>query len=278
MAQEIVSTLRPKWRLKMFLYIAVSLGFGIWGYYDATVAYPRRGERHAEFLEQRYLAALQASSTAALAPTRASIPDPQARLDSIEAQRQRAQTLTGLDQTTLNWLRALATVGKLTPEHTTFDDPAARLDELTNVWATRDPPKPLHWYDIAVQWIIFVVFTAVAVMIAMWVLIVARRRSRWEPATQTLTLPTGEKITPDDLVDVDKRKWDRFFVFLKIRDDHPTLPGRELRVDLYRHAGIEDWILQMERTRFPDRAQDHAADQQPQSEPEARAEPDTPGV
>jgi len=69
------------------------------------------------------------------------------------------------------------------------------------------------------------------VLLLFWVGLVSSRRYRWEPESRTLTLLSGEKITPSDLADVDKRKWDKFLVFLRIRDDHPTLGGREIEED-----------------------------------------------
>lgn len=256
MPDQIATTLRPAWRLKMIIFIVVALGVGAWGYYDASVAYPRRGERHAEFLEQRYLQAIDANPRRRLTPETASVERPAERLEELREFLDSDRTMSGIEQAEYQWLRALATVHKLTPERTTFEDPRARLTTLTNEWATRNPPKPLYWYDLAIQWLIFGLFTGVGVLLLFWVGLVSSRRYRWEPESRTLTLLSGEKITPSDLADVDKRKWDKFLVFLRIRDDHPTLGGREIKVDLYRRAMIEGWILQMERERFPERVEE----------------------
>ena len=85
---------------------------------------------------------------------------------------------------------------------------------------------------------------------------VLTRTYRWNPETKTLTLPSGESIAPADLEDVDKRKWDKFIVFLHIKDSHSTLGGKEIRFDTYRHGRIEDWILEMEKVAFPDRIEE----------------------
>ncbi|CAN0504206.1 unnamed protein product [Laminaria digitata] len=65
------------------------------------------------------------------------------------------------------------------------------------------------------------------------------------------TLPGGASITPDDLEEVDNRKWDKFIVFLKIKGAHASLGGQEVSVDTYQHRFVEDWILAMEAKAFP---------------------------
>ena len=109
----------------------------------------------------------------------------------------------------------------------------------------------LQSYDIPVNKIsAFGCFAFSLYLISLFVR-VATRTYTWEPGEQRLTLPSGESITPDDLADIDKRKWDKFIVFLVLKDSHESLGGAEIKVDTYRHGLVEDWILEMERTAFP---------------------------
>ena len=75
-----------------------------------------------------------------------------------------------------------------------------------------------------------------------------------------LIIRGGEVVTPSDLEDVDKRRWDKFIVFLKIKGTHPTLAGQEVKVDLYHYTPpVEDWVLAMEKSAFPERAEEDEA-------------------
>lgn len=187
------------------------------------------------------------------------------------------------------WLNALSMVGKLDPAYTNFfrdpdveaasrlmslkgsseaetisgltstlnpATPRTRFTELSTRWATETPPGPLRSYDIPVNKIQAVLCFAFTGYLLFLFLRVLTRTYRWNPETKTLTLPSGESIAPADLEDVDKRKWDKFIVFLRIKDSHSKLGGKEIRFDTYRHGRIEDWILEMEKVAFPDRAEE----------------------
>lgn len=193
------------------------------------------------------------------------------------------------------WLTALSRISRLHPAYTTFHvdpDPSAfdRMAELRGIgettldaaqraelealsarltrqgprerhaalnarWTTQSPPGPLQSYDIPVNKLSAVVCFGFAVYLVYLFFKVATKTYKWDPDERRLTLPDGTSMTPADLEDVDKRKWDKFIVFLKIKKDHPTLGGAEVRFDTYRHGHIEDWILEMERAAFPDRAE-----------------------
>ena len=121
-------------------------------------------------------------------------------------------------------------------------------------------PDPLTRWDIPTQWLISVLgFTLGGWMLVSFV-IAARRSYQWEPGGQRLTLHDGTSLVPADLVDLDKRKWHKFYVTLKTSPDHPTLRGRDVELDLFRYLPLEDWVLEMERTRFPERATQEAAE------------------
>lgn len=256
-ARETTKLNRP-WLAKMIIFSAVLVFFGLYGLYDAVIAYPARGLRHASFCEFQYLDTAKANG---ILDRRLSVPEPAAELARLRALDH--SRMTPVESARLDWLRALNTVGAMTPKTTTIDDPDKTYADLKNQWTTaagaKKAPKPLAALDIPVQW----VFVAVGLGGGLWLVVlflnVARQRYVWEPATQTLTLPDGNSLTPADIEDFDKRKWDKFLIFLKIKPTHPTLGGRELKLDLYRHAPLETWVLDMERTVFPDRAEVAAA-------------------
>ncbi len=261
----ITTTLRPGWRLKMVLVIIGVAGLGLWGFYDATIVYPARGEKFARLVGEYDYLNRAAGPVDRRRPIRAadvSVPEPRQALADLN-ERQESTGLSELESARMVWLRALSVVGKLEPEHTTFSDdggerdPDTRLAELSEERAAMgDVPKAVHLYDIAIQWLIFGVCMTIAAWCLLVVIRTATRRYTYDPQTKTLTLPGGKSFTPEDIEDVDKSRWHKYYVTIKIRDDHETLGGREIEFDLYRRAFIEGWILEMERTRFPDRIED----------------------
>jgi hypothetical protein len=253
-----------RWALKMWVFILVLIGFGFWALYDATVLYPARQRDVISFREYNYLQLLRDAGGVRL--DSAGIDDPAAELRRLEARRRDNGSVGPIDNALYEWLAALAVLNELDgPRHTAIPRPGVpdartRLAELTQRWTLasgeqRKSPKPLTRWDIPSQWVILAVcWAAAAWMIALFIR-TARERYLWEPATLRLTLPDGSSLTPQDLEDVDKRKWDKFLVFLKVKPGHERLGGREVRLDLYRHDLLESWVLEMERAAFPDRAE-----------------------
>lgn len=257
--------LSKRWLRKMIIFLVVLIGFGAWGLYDAVSVYPKRGERHATWMRMSYLEAAKAANTEdfGVFERQSSVSDPVAELARLNAAEQRQRNAadaadTGssrrlraiMQNTRREWLEGLNRIGQLTPERTTIDNPRAELTRLQAELATASKPKPLSAFDIPSQWLIMIVCWAVAAWMLVHALRVASRKYRWNPATKALTIPGGHTITPDDLEEVDKRKWDKFIVFLKVKDAHPTLGGREVRCDTYQRDLLEDWILEMEREAF----------------------------
>lgn len=186
------------------------------------------------------------------------------------------------------WLKSLSLIGHLDPAYTNFfrnPDPDAaaqllsgdgvnaetqsglratlnpatprdRFNELNTRWASESPPGPLQSYDIPVNKIQAVLCIGFAAYLGFLFIRVATRTYRWDPTSKALTLPGGQRIEPSDLDDVDKRKWDKFIVFLRIKDSHDTLGGKEVKFDTYRHGLIEAWILEMEKEAFPERVKE----------------------
>jgi hypothetical protein len=251
------TTLDRRWLAKMALFFIVLVFFGFYGLYDATIAYPNRGIEHASYCQYQYL---ETAREQGLLDRRVSIPSPDEELKRLRAADQ--GKLGALDTARLAWLRSLAIVGHVQPQFTTIDDPAASYTELKQKWTTaqgtgRNAPKPLGAYDIPVQWLFVIVGFGGGAWMAWLFIAVKRIRYQWDPAGQVLHLPGrggSGSLTPADIEEFDKRKWDKFLVFLKIRPSHPTLGGRELKLDLYRYAKLESWILEMERTAFPEAA------------------------
>jgi hypothetical protein len=260
--------LRRAWVLKMLIMIVVLLGFGSWGLYDAISVYPKRGERYASYREMQYLEAAVAAEReefGVFSPRGVTVVDPaaeRARLGEIETLRKLAADSSDptspralratMQVARKNWLEALATIRQLTPERTTFEDPRVRLEALKQMWAGQtSAPKGLSWYDIPSQWLIMVVCWAVALWMIVVFLRTLAQRFVFEPAAKALTIPGGQTIVPADFAErIDRRKWDKFIAFVRIRPEHAGLGGRELRFDTYRHAELEEWLLTMETEQF----------------------------
>lgn len=268
MAAEQSTRLNRPWVVKMVIFLVVFAVLGVWGLRDAIVAYPQRGLHYASFKQYEYL---EAASNNHQLDSRASVAEPVQELDRL---RKLDRVKYGpLDGPKLDWLEALETVGQLKPERTRMSEPDKTYAALKQQWTTSgggpvQAPKKLSKLDIAVQWVI----AAVGIGGALWFLVlfagVARVRYRWDEGTRTLHLPDGNTLTPSDIEEFDKRKWDKYLIFLKVRGTHATLGGRELKLDLYRYSPLETWVLDMEKTAFPDRAAGETA-AAPAPEPQA---------
>lgn len=259
-SQPQVSTLSKRWALKTGIGALVCLGVGVWGYVDATIIYPKRGYRAAEQLEQSYLEAVDKTARGL---DGASVPDPVAKFAELEKSQTDGGKLSTPDEALRLWLDALQTVRKLAPANTTYPrtdfrtaqpiaTAAARLDALKK--STESRAAPLSKWDIPTQWLIMVVFTLVGAWLLWLYLRVAGRKYRWDPSAQRLTLPDGNALVPADIAEFDKRKWDKFMVTLLIKPSHATLANQGVLIDLYRHEPVEEWVLEMERTAFPESA------------------------
>lgn len=256
-----VSTLSKRWALKTGIGAIVCLGVGVWGYVDAAMIYPKRGYRAAEQFEQSYLEAMRDSGRGL---DRASVDDPAAKFAELSKAVGEGGKLGTSDQTLHDWLESLKLVSKLGPENTKIPrtdfqgggevrSGAERLDALAK--SRGGKVSPLSTWDIPTQWLIMVAFLSFGAWLAALFVKIAGRKYRWEEATQTLTLPDGNTLTPADIVEFDKRKWDKFLVTLAIKPGHATLANQRVLVDLYRHEPVEEWVLAMERTAFPETAE-----------------------
>jgi hypothetical protein len=269
-AEQLRTRLAPKWFVKTVVIAAGFLLLGLWGLADALVIYPKRGSTAAESFEYQYLSQLSAANS--LTNTSATIADPAQTLDRLRTkQRELSGTsLPPIEKASLDWLTQLRHIGQLQPAATSFpredfrvgDDGAPvkvlsapeRYTELKARWTAGADGKerksqPLDWYDLPVQWVFVAVGGIVGPLMIASVLKAKTRVYRWNTQAKRLTLPTGETIEPSDIVDVDKSKWDKFYITFRVRDGHPTLSGKDLTLDLYHHVPLEDWALELEANR-----------------------------
>lgn len=249
-AEPLKTNLSRRWLLKMAVITLAFLAFGGWAMADLIHFYPARGEAYASAKQLEYLRA----SEAARSLFDASIDEPREVLDQL---RER-DSLTEVERTKLQWLEALAVpgLGMLSAEHTQMESPKETLAALEERFATAQRPKALTAYDLPVQGLLMVVCWGIAAyLLLLWVR-VATKRYTWIEAEQRLGLPGGASLVPSDLADVDKRKWHKFLVTLDIKESHPKLGGKHLTLDLYRYLPLEEWVLEMEQTAFPDRQQE----------------------
>jgi hypothetical protein len=211
-------------------------------------------------MEWQYLEAEREANALSLA----GVPQPQEALRDLAKLGPAHFEANPVDEAKLGWLKSLRTVGMLDASNTTYGAGARptareRLETLTQKWNTSTAPKALAEYDVPLQWAICVGGFALGAWLTLLFVRVASKSYRWNPPARTLTLPSGATLAPQDLADVDKRKWHKFLVTLKIADAHPQLGGQDVRLDLYRYTPLEEWVLEMERTQFPDRQEPPAA-------------------
>ncbi len=245
------------WRLKTLGFALALALLGAWGYYDAFYEYPARGRLHADFMLRNYL---QETDKAFVIAT-ASVEDPAAEYRRLSTGSE--SSLTAVDRSRLAWLRAvsriesLSTITRANREElerrakdpsarsntpTIFVDPRRTLNELSAGLAQANQPKPLAAYDLPVQYLFLVGGIVGCAYLVGLFFVVRSRVYRYDPADHRLTLPSGKSIVPADIALVDKRQWDKYIVYLKLADGSP-----EIRLDLYRHRPLEDWILEMEK-------------------------------
>jgi len=242
--------LSRRWMVKMLIFILAAAGLGIWGLVDATIAYPARGRSHAEYMEYQYLLAMGQAGLPVLP-----VEDPKEAIralrnekDDLEMRRARAEASdqkiemarTSAALTMLQWLVALERVGDLDPGHTVHANPSERFSELSAKWQAKDQPKPLSGFDIPMQWGFVVIGFGLAAHLSLLIARVGSKKYRYNPETKQLTFPDGSSITPGDIEDIDKRKWDKFIVQIKAG-------GKTRKLDLLRYDPLEEWFLEMEK-------------------------------
>lgn len=252
------SGLGRAWAIKMIGFGLLLFGLGVWGALDAYWIYPARGEKVIDQTEQAYLE--QAREANQL--LRASVPDPADEFERLERQADETGRLEPIERARLDWLTALSRLHSLdaiqarnarelerrdageTPEptRTVFADPRERLEALEQLNATRSQAKPLSAYDMPLQYVFMIGGLLGAGWMAALVVRVRGRVYTFDPGAHAITTPDNARIDPATLESVDKRKWDKFLVFVRLAGE-----SDERKLDLYRHQPLEDWVLEVEK-------------------------------
>lgn len=292
MDQTQQAKLSPRYWIKQVIITAVVLGLGIWGFLDGFIIYPAQAVKHAQWSEWEYLRFLESpppGSAPGASLAAASIADPADAYEQL-GRPGNNRSPASLNDYRGNWLDALSIVGRLDPAYTTYprENPHEgqvgsafeRLGELRETWGSVDrgkAPKRRSRFDILAQYPIFLIGVGLALYFAYGIFRAATTRYAWDPQAKRITLPGGIQITPSQVTEFDKSRWHKFYVELHLADDHPTHPGRSIRVDLYRHTGVEDWILEMERERFPERENTDPDETDPDGTQDAEPQTEQPG-
>src|ERR1043165_5241974 len=183
---------RP-WLFKMAAFLVVLIGFGLYGLYDAMVAYPNRGIEHASYLQYQYLDAARLEN---LSDVKTAVDDPVAELKRLREKS--ADKTAGAEGVRFAWLSALSVVNRLTPEFTRMPRPGEKsIDDtykaLKARWTTsngaKNAPKPLYAYDLKVQWLFTFLGLGGGVLMLLHIVRVLSRKYRWDPEAKVLQLP-----------------------------------------------------------------------------------------
>lgn len=263
MSDQLTTTISRRWLIKLIAVCVAGFGFMGWGLYDALSLYPKRGLEYAETRERIYLERLADSpgrmGDATIAQPKQTFTELEAReTDLLENERtfatKRASADRGeqtdaqvrllpkaIEYARFDWLRALSYAWELKPERTVIAEPAARLKALKALHETRDAAVPISKYDMLLQW--GYVFAGGILGVATLVHLIrgSTKSYGYVAATHTLTLPGGRTIAAADLVELDRRRWHKFYVTLVVRN------GKPVEIDLYKYEPLEEWVLEMER-------------------------------
>lgn len=282
------TTLGRPWLLKTGAFMLFLVVFGVLGIVDAYWLYPRRGLADASYRLREWMA--DADRAGKLTPTTFAIPDLKVALKELEAREkdlksiEQADSAAGraakADTSKLEYLRSLERTWRLTPDEKPLADmdkpqpkilvynpttgvgtsiasgtrtdlsPRALLDELTQFWNKSKQPTPLSGFDLPFQYVFMVggLGGGLYLLFVMMRTAQTARKFSWNPAEKRLTIPSGASLTPGDLVEVDKRLWHKFFVTLATKD------GSKHTLDVYKYVPLEAWVLDLERTAFPEQA------------------------
>ncbi len=252
-AMTIQTSLKTGWLIRAVVMIVLGYGFAIWGFYDATVAYPKRGETFAAYMEGYWLHTLPNPMGAADLLT-----DPPARLTALRESVRNKEPLSEAEQAELNWLKALNVLGKL-------DQAAARVSQPSEDWRAAHPeqlantasrilelddliskltgqPKPLNSYDIPSQWVI----VAVGLLIGTWSLVgffaASRHKFVYDAEDGSLTID-GDRIPAGDMETIDKRRWQKKSIAYLITKD-----GSKHKLDDWIYAKTDDIVRELEKS------------------------------
>ena len=287
--ETLETNLARRWVIKMVVFLIVSVGFGLYGLYDATIAYPSRGEKSASWHLYTYL---DRADKARILENDLTVPDGMTAAEQYDEIESRLGDLTTTAEGTslramadaaeiarYHWLGSLGVLGDLTNERVAADlsgRPRDTLATLKQRWESSDRPKPLASYDIPVQWLFTFIGLGGGAFMLIHMIRVASKKYTWNPEELRLGLPGGASLVPSDVEVFDRRKWDKFIIFLKVNADHKELGGREIKLDLYQYQPLEDWYVEMHKHARPeDFEEDEAEDQAEEAAQEQPAEEDS---
>lgn len=246
--------LNPRWLLKQFVVAILFTIFGLWGLYDAAIVYPARGVAYADYTKYQYLEQVKRKASGASWGD-PSIADPKSEFERLG--KEGASARESLVKAKYEWLEALATISRLQASNTAIPNPeqehAALEGRFNPAGGAVSLPKKLDWWDLPVQWLICVLGLSIGGFMFAFAAMVARVKYGWNAEQLELTLPGGATLTVDQCEDFDRRKWDKFLMFIRVKAGHPTLGGQELKLDLLQYVPLEAWVVEMEYTAFPDR-------------------------
>jgi hypothetical protein len=268
------TNLARKWVIKMAVFLVVSIGFGIYGLYDATIAYPNRGEKSASWHLYTYLAQ---ADVALILENDLTVPEGLTAAEQYEEFENQLGDLTqSAEGTSLRakadaakvaryyWLGSLGVLGELTNERVAEDlsgKPRDTLLELHAKWQNADRPKPLASYDIPVQWLFTFIGLGGGAIMLIHMARIASKKYTWNAEELRLGLPGGASLVPADIEVFDRRKWDKFMIFLKVNAEHKELGGKEIKLDLYQYQPLEEWYTEMHKHARPEDFEDDNADE-----------------
>ncbi len=179
-----------KWSIKMVIFAVVLIGFGLWGFYDATVAYPKRGAEAAEYFEWKYLREAERTRGAAAA----GIPDPDTQWQRISALPPQSLASSPVDNAMREWLESLDRIGRLSVENTAIPrddfrgfkvtDGVTRLSDLERTWGQlvdgkQKTASPLKVWDIPSQWAIMAIGIALGLYMVFIIVRVYAKHYTW---------------------------------------------------------------------------------------------------
>jgi hypothetical protein len=268
------SQLSRKWTLKIGIIGLALFALGLWGVWDAAIKFPNAGAEAAEYLEFQYLKEVRSEHRefAASVPSSSDQRTPSQRLRDLSEKSDQGAALSAADRQLRGWLDQLKIIGRLEPASESTQIPRAdfrkdehgqpvqvkdygqRLADLQTKWSTANTPTPQSTHDIHIQWLIAAGGLGVGGWMLALLLAARTKVYRWNAPEQRLTFPDGTSLVPSDIAEFDKRKWHKLFITLKVRPTHPQLGGKEVEIDLLRYEPVEDWVLTMERTAFPEDA------------------------
>ncbi|MCK4871446.1 MAG: hypothetical protein KAS72_01860 [Phycisphaerales bacterium] len=259
----IQTTLSRGWLVRMSIVIVVGFVFAVWGVFDATVAYPRRGGEYAEHMEKVWLEVLDSGHMLTTAWQR--IQDPQARLGELSG-----LVGTPAEEAERDWLEALAIIGKVDDALQGETSPRERLDVLRQRLQGRQQPKKLNPWDIPSQWAIVVVGGVIGLWCSFLVFKASRLTYRFDEEEGILRI-NDLAVPLDEMTGMDKRRWQKKSIAMLL-----TADGASHKLDAWVYGKLEDIIDILDTHLEGDDAEKSEADAAPEDET-APTDPDDAG-